>query len=383
VKRVAIFVETSLASGRHILEGISNYVRGRSDWEVCQYAGQLGSFSFAMAENWTGDGAIARITDEGMLRSLQGRGFPVVDVLGNSESSALPVVKSDDRAIGSTIARNFLEKGYTEVAFYGLNDERWARERKEGFAAVARDAACGCAELAFARSDLDRMDTQSWLVKTAGWLRALPKPCGLFVVSDQFAPLLFEAARRAQLKIPEEMSVLGVDNDAPFCSLCNPPLSSLEPNHLQVGYHAAAFLDAWMRDGAMPGQVIEVPPGRIFERRSSSELAVNDAALAAALHEISLRACSGLSVDEVARAAGTSRSVIQRKFRQTLKRTVGESILAVKLRSARELLMDTQHSIPRIAELAGFGSQEYLTYVLKKHWQTTPAKLRKQMRADG
>jgi LacI family transcriptional regulator len=383
MKRVGIFVETSLASGREILEGISSYVRGRDDWQVTQASEQLGSFSFKYAEKWEGDGAIARITDKKMLHNLQAKALPVVDVLGNFAESPFPVVQCNNQAIGRSIANDFIEKGFFNLAYYGLIEERWSQARGEAFEIESTQSGARYYEMIFQRKDLQKRGMEDWLCRTEKWLRGLPKPVGLCIASDQFAPMVFESARRAGIKIPEEISVIGVDNDAPFCSLCNPALSSLEPDHFQVGYQAALTLDQLMEGRPTKQRVTEVQPGRIHERRSSSELAVADPALAAAMHAIAQRACTGISVDEVAKAAGVSRSVIQRKFRNTLHRSIGESILSAKLRRARELLTETNHSISRVAELSGFNSQEYLTHAVKLHLKTSPGKLRRASRTKS
>jgi LacI family transcriptional regulator len=382
VKRVAIFVETSLASGRQILEGIASYVHGRNDWEVYQYAGQLGSFSFDIAKDWTGDGAIARITDATMLHCLQARGLPVIDVLGNKSSSSLPVVKCDDTIIGKTIAEDFLEKGYHQLAYYGLKEEPWSLERGSAFEGICSNANAHFNAMYFERSELENLGTEDWLCRTGEWLLGLTKPVGLMIASDQFAPMVFEAARRARIKIPQEISIVSVDNDAPFCSLCNPPLSSLEPDHFRVGFRAAETLNTWMEGCAPKEAIIDIPPGKIHVRQSSCELAVSDSALGAAMRAISQYACRGISVDEVAKAAGVSRSVIQIKFRQQLKRSIGDSILNIKLGRARELLTETDHSIARVAELSGFNSQEYLTYAFRHHLMTTPGKIRRASRGN-
>ena len=375
--RIALVVETSLASGRQIVEGISKFVSERNDWSVYQHSGQLGELSIGFLEQWDGDGIIARISTPESLKILQQKQLPVVDVLGNCKNVSFPVVKCNDYLVGRAAAEYFLEKGFRDLAYYGSYEETWAQERSVSFLETAQRNDANYSKYIFKRADIRKFGLERHLLNTRKWLQELSKPTGVLVASDQFAPMIFTAAQRDGIRIPEELSLIGVDNDAPFCGLCNPPLSSLEPDHRQVGYRAAELLGQLMAGSAPTKMLIEISPSRIYERRSSSQLAVKDPILATALNLISQRACMGIGIDEIARETGVSRSVIQRKFRSKLHRTIGESILDVKLKRAREMLLETNLSIHLVAERSGMNSQEYLTYMFRKHLGTTPAKVRK------
>ncbi|MGB0372157.1 MAG: XylR family transcriptional regulator [Opitutales bacterium] len=373
MKRIAILVETSLASGRHILTGIASYVRERNDWSIYKQSGHLGAFEPDSIRNWKGDGIIARLASKEVLEAVESLKIPVVDVLGNMENTPHPVVRPDHARIGEMAAVHFLQKGFRSLAFYGAQYEQWSHMRCEAFLKCGEDVGASC----HIKLDSDRRTRgAAWFRELGEWLKTLQRPTGLLIASDQYAPEVFEAAHQAGIKIPEELSIVGVDNDPPFCDLCNPPLSSIDPNHPKVGYEAARLLNEAIETGSMPRSDVAISPIQIFQRRSSSLNAVNDPALATAMHFISENACSGISVDEVARASGVSRSVLQRKFKSDLNRTVAESILDEKLRRAQELLRFTNHSITRVAELSGFNCQEYLNYIFRKHLKTTPRKVR-------
>ncbi|NWK55524.1 XylR family transcriptional regulator [Verrucomicrobiaceae bacterium N1E253] len=374
MKRIAILSETSLASGRQIVIGVSRFLDERGNWSAFQHSGPLGALTPSAIMQWEGDGMIARIANKELLDMILSKGVPTVDVLGNVAESPLPLVKCDDRAIGRTVARHFLESGYRNFGFIGLEDERWSMERQQGFSEVVEAQGYPVRMCLINQSDPKPVNDNLGWVKD--WLASLRTPSALMVASDQFAPIVFEACHQLQLSIPEHMSVVGVDNDQPFCNLCRPRLSSVEPNHSRVGYRAVELLERLMRGESMEKRTIEVRQHTLHQRLSSGFMVVDDEALVKGLNYIREHAAMGVALDEVASAAGLSRSVLQRRFRQRFNRTVGEVILSEKLRISRDLLAHTQLSLAEVAERSGFNCQEYMTSIFRKHLQTTPRKFR-------
>lgn len=376
MKRIAILVETSLASGRQIVTGISRFLDERTDWSVFQHSGPLGAMDPAAIHQWQGDGIIARVANPELLELIQAKGLPTVDVLGNISPPPFPLVKCNDRAIGASVAKHFVENAHTHFAFIGLGDERWSLEREEGFKDELKDY-----EQAVRAFHSQQQREQGHPVadnfdSVKKWLSGLRTPIGLMVASDQLAPIIFEACHQLGLSIPENVSVVGVDNDRPFCNLCRPRLSSVEPNHELVGYRAAQALERLINGEALDRQVMEVNLHTLHQRLSSELIAIDDPALLKALNYIREHASAGARLDAVGKAAGLSRSVLQRRFRQKLNRTVGEVILNEKLRIAREMLSETELPISLVAERSGFNCQEYMNHIFKKHLHTTPRKYR-------
>jgi LacI family transcriptional regulator len=197
--------------------------------------------------------------------------------------------------------------------------------------------------------------------------------------SDQIGPKFLEACRRAGVSVPDELAVIGVDNDEPLCEVCNPPLSSVRPNHELVGYEAARVLEQLMQGARQPKRAIWIQPSGIQARLSTQVLAVEDHLLANALSLIREHACSGLRANELARHVGVSRSVLQRRFRALLKRTIHDEIMAVRLRQACALIANTDLPLAEIAEKSGFKHQEYMGVVFKKHFHLTPAQHRQRV----
>ncbi len=375
MKRIALLIETSLASGRHIVSGISRFLDERNDWSVFQNAGPLGALDTEAIQQWQGDGIIARIANTEIMERIQAKGLPTVDVLGNVNQHVFPLVKCNDHAIGQTVAKHFADNGHRNYGFIGLNDERWSIERENGFRQIV-EAHHGHVQSFHINQKLSPFAAGDHLLAIKSWLAKLETPISIMVASDQLAPMVFEACHQLKLTIPENVSVVGVDNDAPFCNLCRPRLSSVEPSHELVGYRAAQILDHLLRGQPIDNDVVEIDRHTLHQRLSSELIAIEDHALLKALNHIRQHACTGVTLDEVAKVAGLSRSVLQRRFRAQLNRTVGDIILTEKLRTAREMLSNTQLPIALIAERSGFNSQEYMNYIFKRHLQTTPRQYR-------
>lgn len=380
MKRIAILVETALASGRSILSGISRHLQEREDWSVFHPTGYMGSTDMTGLEDWEGDGILARISTPQVLEWVRAKGVPVVDVLGNVPESPFPLVKCDDRAIGRLVASHFAASGHRHFAYIGLGQERWSLEREAAFHEAVADRANSFAGIQIEAGDRPAGHWRGDLDVLTGWLRERPYPLGLMIASDQLGPVVMKACQQIGRLVPEEVSLVGVDNDVPFCELCRPRLSSVEPDHARAGYEAARMLDRLITEGAGGTQLVETPPLTLHARPSSDATAVDDPTLVRALQCIRERACQGLAVDEVARAAGLSRSVLQRRFREHLNRSVGEAILAIRLRRARDLLAFTSLPLVDVAERSGFTYQEYLSYAFKKHLGISPARYRKSHR---
>ena len=374
-RHVALLVETSLASGRDILRGIGRYVRERRHWAIFHEPRSLEE----SGPRWLRNGGAAVSLRGCRTAPWAGEvsGVPV-DVLGLVAWAGIPLVHEDDAQIARKAAEHWLERGFRHFAYYGLADENWSVLRREAFRRWL-----GPWGETLAVYDQPRRDraARSWEEQEnalARWIQGLPKPVGVMVCSDQRGQAFLEACRRAGVAVPDEVAVVGVDNDEALCEITNPPLSSVWPAHDQVGYEAAALLDRLMAGESAPAAPILIPPRGLKARLSSDVLAIEDRNLARALKIIRERACTGLDVDEVAEAAGLSRSVLQRRFREMLDRTVHEELRRVRLKRARELLTETNLPLPEVAEQAGFKHQEYLGAVLRREWGKTPAQIRRE-----
>jgi LacI family transcriptional regulator len=377
---VALLIETSLASGRDILSGIARYVREHRPWALYHEPHGLEDAAPRWLRRWRGDGIIARIQTPRMARIIAAGGLPTVDVLGVVPGLPFPLVHVDDAAIARVAAEHLIERGFRHFGYFGIANENWSEQR---FAGLCAAVASVQAQVSLYELPRDASGVRSWeraQNKLAEWIAALPKPAGVLVCSDQCGPRFLEACRRAGVAVPDEVAIIGVDNDKPLCEVCDPPLSSIDPGHSAVGYQAAAALDELLRGTSAPRTPLRVEPQQAIARLSTDVLTIGDPAITAALKLIREHAHEGLQVEAIARRVGLSRSVLQRRFRTLLRHSVHQEILSAKIKFARELLTKTDLPLASVAERAGFKHQEYLGAVLRKRIGKTAAQIRAEAR---
>lgn len=378
---VALLVETTLASGRDILRGISRYVRENASWSLYYEPRGLEESPPKWLRKWKGDGIIARIQNQSIAQEVLASGIPTVDVLGVVPDTAFPLVHVNDAHIARTAAEHLIERGFKNFGYFGIGGENWSERRRDAFEQTIHSSGGVLRVYEPPRSGDNAHSWEQTQDALAAWVAQLPKPVGVMVCSDQRGPQFLEACRRAGVAVPDEVAVIGVDDDQPLCEVCNPPLSSVQPGHDRVGYAAAELLARIMAGQVSPTEPQLVDSKGVSVRLSTDVYAIEDRALSTALRWIRENACAPISVDAIARHAGLSRSVLQRRFRVLLQRSVHQEILNTRIKRARELLAETNLPLGDIAEKTGFKHQEYMGAVFKTHLKKTPAQYRRAMAA--
>ncbi|MCB1225930.1 MAG: DNA-binding transcriptional regulator [Verrucomicrobiales bacterium] len=379
-RQVALIVETAMVSGREILKGIGRFLREGHGWTVVHEPRNLLDPAPRWLEGWKGHGIIARVASAEMAEVLRRTRLPVVDVLGLLRDTNFPLVHVDDAAIARMAARHLGGLGLSSFGFYGFVGENWSEQR--------RDAFCAEMEMRGAPPRVLEVERRLRLSPKQGrrlreWLRRLPKPTGVLVCNDDLANDLLQCCRQSDMEVPEQVAVLGVDDDDALCSIACPPLSSIRAAHAEVGYQAALLLQRWMRGGVPPKTPVWISPGEVLTRQSTDVMAVADPRLQQALRCIQERGCGKLSVDEIARAAGLSRSVLQRRFRARLGKTVHAAIRRHQVETACRLLADTELPMAEVAAASGFPHAEYFSHVFREEMEMTPRRYRLAMRREA
>jgi LacI family transcriptional regulator len=212
--------------------------------------------------------------------------------------------------------------------------------------------------------------------RLAEWLRGLPKPIGVMTTNDLMGQQLLEACQRLGIHVPEEVAVLGADDDEPICRIAYPPLSSVIINDHQRGYEAAALLDRMMAGQLAPVEPIFIEPTGVVTRASTDIMAIDDAAVVEALRFVRERCCDRITVDDVVREVPMSRSVLERRFRKFVGRSINSEIVRLRIDRAIQLLTETELELKVIAQRAGFGSQSYMNAVFQMKVGKTPGSYR-------
>ena len=379
--RVALDIETSRIYGRRILAGISQYLLANRPWSIYVEQHEIGSGVERLLSRWKGDGIITRQASPKCVDILRERGLPAIDLSNFLPHLGIPRINSADREIGRMAATHFLERAFEHFGICGYSEQHWSIERRNGFVQAVEEAGRSCSVF----EQLLRTRAQSWdrdQDALSQWLHALEKPAAVFATNDLFGQRVLEACARAEIVVPEQVAVLGVDDDELLCGLCDPPLSSIDPDPERIGFEAARWLESILQ-GETPASdaQIDVPASDVIVRQSSDVLAIPDSDFAAALRYIRENACNGATVEQVASELSLSRSWLERHFRAHLGRSPQAEIRRVQVQRCKELLRNTTLPVHKIARLAGFTHAEYMCVVFKRLTGESPGGYRGPNRA--
>lgn len=373
-KRVALLIETSNAYGRGLLRGIRSFVRENSQWSTFLIESGRGQASPEWVARFKGDGIIARIETPGIAAAVTATGLPVVDVSAARLVESLPWVETDDRAIAELALSHLTERGFKRLAYCGDDRFNWSRWRYEHFTKLAEKSGHLCAVL---NTPATALDPDEELATLTRWVQSLEKPVGIMACYDIRGRQILDACRAADIDVPDDVAVLGVDNDQLLCDLTDPTLSSIVPDTHKAGYLAAETLAKLMSHKQVaPGSSSLVPPRGIVTRRSTDGLAIEDVDVSAAMRFIREHACEGINVDHVLDQVPLSRRVLEARFKKAINRTPHEQILRLQLQRAKELLTETELPLSQVAAACGFRHAEYLSVVFKKHEGVPPSHYR-------
>ena len=381
-KRVALLIETSSSYGRGLLEGVVRFMRVRDDWSVFLELRDLAAQPPTWLDSWDGDGVLSRVTTPAVRAAAEAAGVPLVDLTDRRPDAEGPAIRSDDAAIGRAAADHLLERGFRSLGVCGFDGEAWAARRERAFAARVLEAHGPDAECPAYRSPWPGPDAPTWeedQARIGDWLTKLEPPFAVFCVNDPRGHQVLTACGELGLDVPEEAAVLGVDNDELLCRVGPVSMSSVRPNTEAIGYRAAERLDALMR-GEAPGggdPCETVPPLGVVLRQSTDVVAIEDPRIASALRYIRQNAGDGITVEDVVKATGVSRSTLERQVRRHLGRTPQEEIRSVQVDRVRDLLLTTDLPADQIAGLAGFKHAEYMHVVFRRVTGQTPGAFRK------
>lgn len=383
IPKVALLVDTSYGVRRDMLLGITRFIRRRGPWSLFVTSGEHKGILPEMSQ-WRGNGIIARIPDERTEQAVIDAGLPTIclclsetQVRLRESLSLLSNVAFDAAAEVSRLAvTHFVERRFRNFAYVGFDNAGWSQRREIAFCEELRRL--GFAPLVYRQPS--RISDRVWeneqpLLTT--WISELPKPVAILACNDDRGRQVLEACRFADVEVPEEVAVLGVDNDEIFCDVADPPLSSIALDAEEAGYRAAELLDGMMSGNISKPGAVNVRAVRVVTRRSSDVFAVNNGDVSAALKYIRRERGRDISVADVADEVAISRRSLEKRFREAVGRSVLDEILRARLEHAKQLLTETSHPISKVADLAGFGNPEYFVRFFNRRVGLTPKDFRK------
>lgn len=376
-RRVALIIETSSIYGRKLLEGVVRFMRSHDDWAVFLEQRDLTSKPPLWLNYWNGDGIISRATTRELAEAVAAKGMPLVELTDRREDLGFAHIWSDDAEVGRVASTHFLERGFENLAFCGFKNEAWSDRRQISFLEAVGPR---MPESSIYNSNWQGPIARPWEEEQehiANWLQQLPKPVGVFCCNDVRGHHVLNACLENDIPVPEEVAVLGVDNDELLCQLCSPPMSSVVPNPELIGYRAAEKLTKLMDGDQAVARESLIRPLGVVSRKSTDVVAIQDPVIASALRYIREQACTGITVEDVMKVIPTSRSSLERKMRKFLNRSPQQEIRNVQIRRAQELLTETDLPMERIARMCGFQHPEYMHVVFRRELSQTPGAYRR------
>ncbi len=362
------------AHSRATLGGLAAFSRERPGWRFSLVTSPA-QWAVALRE---ADAAIGHITDPALISAIRRRRLSAVNLSSSAHPTGLGSVHSDEATVGRVAADHVRDRGFRHAAAVGLDGPRFAPIRVAGFQDGFGEDPNGMPIPVWHldSSALPHPDPDPRLVQ---FLRDLPTPCAVFGVTDWVARHVVLAARRAGRAVPDDLAVLGVDNDTMVCEFCDPPLSSVCQDPERIGREGCRLLARLLDGQPVPDAAVLIPPRGVVFRRSTDVLAVGDPLVSDALRLVR-EARGRISPSEVFTRIPLSRRMLEIRFKAALGRTLQEEIWRQRTAEIVRLLEETDRTIADIAEATGFATVSYLTTFLKKRTGTTPAARRRTAR---
>jgi LacI family transcriptional regulator len=371
---VAVLVEMSSAHGRGLIRGVAQYAQKQTNWTIhIEETGPLRS-SPAWLRSWRGHGIIARMESSEIARAVLSKGIPVVNVSGRTSPPGVPHVDMDNRAACDLAVDYFVQRGYRHFAFCGNPRFEWSAWREQLFTRRVAAERASCAVYQF-------HEPSRSTVPLADWLRSLPKPLALLACNDLCGRHVLEACAENNIVVPDEVAVLGVDDDEILCTLCRPQLSSVVPDTEGIGYLAAKTLDALIKGERVTGSPPLVLPLSVRTRESTDSAASSDWHVSQALRFIHGHATRDICVSDIVAQVHTSRRFLEKQFASVTGRSLHDEIMRVRLETSQRLLTTTTLPLKEVAARSGFRRADYLSSVFREKLDLTPSQYRSKFSA--
>lgn len=306
------------------------------------------------------------------------RKIPTIALFDQTLSDIVPVVVPDEQGLGRIAADHLLNQGFKTVSFCGP-EMPWSVQRFEGFEQVIRDSQATLHEPLIG-GEWQRFETPDIMRK---WVEGLPLPIGVMCANDKLAVRLRNAVFDTGLSVPEDVAIVGVDNDELRSGYGRVPITSIGLNTVAIGARAADLLADMVRRGITPPPLTRVPPGHLFQRRSTDVLQVSDPDVLTALKYIASHFREGIRVEDVLNHVMVSRSTLDRRMKQFIGRSCSDEIERIRISHAKMMLIETDAALSEIAAVCGFNYLSHFSHAFRQKVGLSPSQYRKRHRFTG
>jgi LacI family transcriptional regulator len=381
---VALLFNANKIYDREIIEGVGAYLHStRADWDLFledDFRTRLTGLA-----QWPVDGIIADYDDPAVRSALADVTAPVVAVGGSYADPTqypprVPYVATDNANLVRLAHDHLIESGLPRLAMYSVPEapgNRWAQEREKAFTRLVPGGRV------YRGLQTSAIDWNSALEGLTEWIAELEKPVGIVAVTDARARHLMQVCTLAGIAVPEQVAIVGIDNDPLTQSLTRIGLSSVRQGTREMGRIAARLLHRMLHGARLSAQHFIVPPAGLNVQASSRHTHPFSANVMKARYFIRQYGCQGVKNEQVAEYVGVSRSTLEHCFRVELCTTVHQELLRHRLEAARELLGHSDIPIAAVAERCGFSTVQYLYAVFRRELGTSPAAFRRDLLAGS
>ncbi len=323
------------------------------------------------------DGILARATPE-IATAAKKKNIPLVNIWLNSPVQGLPSVFPDFKGAGILAAEHLLARGFRHLAYLGYRSDIDSRLQAEGMRKVTRRENCNLTTHRFSRTSMEgpARGWQPFVNGIQSWIESWQLPIGVLVCNDVFCRYLIDICRSKGLHVSQEVAIIGTYNESEICSAPPPSLTSIDMNCSQVGYRAAALLDRLMGGGKPPPDPVMVAPAELLPRQSTDLLATDDPAITKALRFIADNTHEQIRVRDVVTAVNTNRRSLERRFRQSLNRSIADEITRLRLERAKRQMVGTNASMKDVAADSGFRNADHFYKVFNRVEGISPTQFR-------
>lgn len=375
--RLLIITDFTESFANKLLKGIVTYSRQKEQWIIRRmppsYKTKIGIPGvIRVAKEWNVDAVLGQFEETDDMSLFAKNGIVVVAQDFKKRFAGIPNITADYLGTGQMAARYFLDRGFRNFGFFGFRNVCWSDERCEGFRREVEAAGFGESFYEYNLQELDRL----WFYERdqlAQWLQMIPKPIGIMASDDNQSYNLIEACHSAGVKIPAEVSVIGVDNDELLCSLGNPTLSSIMVNIEEGGYRTAELIEQMVTNPDTPVQDIVLRPIKIVGRISTAAYATDDIQIQKAVQFIHQNYQKKIGVKDVMSEVALSRRLLERRFKQVTGITLYQYMSDLKIKRFAELLLENpDEQITGIALSLGESDTKSISRRFKQIYGCSP-----------
>lgn len=383
--KILLLTDFSSGYSRNLLKGIVRYSKEVGNWSFQRMPlyyrmlyGENGVVEWA--KKWQADAIIAQLSDVN-IELLNDLNIPIIVQNYRDRNKAVSNLTGDYFNTGVMAAKFFLNRGYRNFAFYGFKGAIWSRERADGYSHEIEKQGYKLAVL-----ENDNKDREEWSYNhtvLGNWLQSLPKPVALFACDDHFALQISETCNVYNINVPDDIAILGVDNDDLLCNISDPPLSSIVLDVENGGYNAGKLLHQLITKEITEPFNIVVNPLIIERRKSTEKYAVSDKNIRTILNYIEKNYANHLSVEELVKQVPLSRRVLEKKFKEETGESLYQYIQNYRIDQFTRLLITTDYSLFEAALQSGFENYKNVSRIFRKYKALSPAEYRKRYKCNS